>query len=153
MTIILSAQRTFARAVPKVFHPVARQGLNYEKHFIRALTAQLPPSASVEHNPWFAYRDSRGESRYCCPDALLLNPEDEFATVFELKRTWLPDAGNKLRDLYCPVVARALGLPAVGIVVCRGLTPDAPRPAPSLSFALLGRPGLYHWIGTGPIQL
>ena len=151
--IILSAARAAPRDLPRGTSPVARQGLSYERKFVRALESASTAATKIDHNPWFAYKTLRAPApAFCCPDIITFSPEDEFITVFELKRTWTPEAAQKLQELYCPVVAKALGIPAVGVVVCKNLTPESPRPSATLSFALLTNPGLYHWIGNAPVR-
>lgn len=154
--IILSATRTFERNLPPTVSKRARSGVLYERAFAHALFLARPPGATINRNPWFAYQDARAreETKFCCPDVIAFSPEDEFVTVFEVKRTWIPEAALKLQELYLPVVSRALGIPAVGVVVCKNLVPEAPRPATTISLSMLKRPnpGLYHWITNTPVR-
>lgn len=137
---------------PTVVRTQARKGVNYEKNFFKALESVLPPSMLFLHQPWFRYRTSGDRHCFCSPDGIVRDTTNEFALVFEVKLTWIPEAAEKLETLYCPVVSRALGIPARGIVVARNLIPDSPRPQPSLGFAMMTHNALYHWIGSGPIE-
>lgn len=151
--IVLSAVRISGRELPPTLSKsLARQGVNYEKQFARALIAASPLGAKINCNPWFKYKTVEDNGLLCSPDIISFSTEDEFITVFEVKRTWTPEAAIKLRELYCPVVSRALGLPAVGVVVCKNLVPESPRPSTSISLSMLSNPGLYHWIGNAPVR-
>lgn len=151
--MILSANRISKRDVPRPANPIARSGLSYQRKFSQALDDSTPPGYIVEREPWFEYRDSRSDkSLVCCPDLLAVDNEEGFAIVIEIKRTWVPDAIEKLRRVYCPVVSAALGLPTRPLVVCKTLLPSCPRPSPTISFALFSDDPLFHWLGRGSIE-
>lgn len=153
--MILSAQRTSPRALPISARSQAKLGLAYERKFIKTLKESpgRPPSVGIEHNPWMSYRDASGTTQFCCPDGLIIDSKFEFILVLEIKLTWTPEATVKLQELYCPVVARALGVPAKGLVICRNLLPDSPRPQSSLTFAAMSATPLYQWLGNNmPIR-
>lgn len=147
------AERTRARELPRPNTVEARAGLSYEKKFVSALqdsTQRIKAWLEIEHNPWFSYK-VLNETRICCPDVIAFDIENQFAIVIEVKQTFVPNAMEKLRDLYCPVVSRALKIPTKPLVICRSLTPEAPNPSSRIAFALTGEYPLYQWLGTGPV--
>lgn len=152
--MIYSASRTFARTLPKAAGIPARTGVAFERKFIRALTSSsgLPKGLVIEHGPWFEYRQSNDpEPHVCSPDFLINDTDFGYTIVGEIKLTWVPEAFLKLKNLYCPVVAQALGGPTRPLVIVRNLAPDSPRPQPSLSFAFTAIDPLYQWLGHEPL--
>jgi hypothetical protein len=134
-------------------HPRPRKGsakaagLAYE----RALARQLGPEATP--GQWFEFCDSAGHG-WCQTDLLLVGRQQ--VLVMEVKYSWVPDAQAKLAGLYLPVVQRALGRPALGLVVAKRLTVETrgqARVAASLGDAVaLARAGqkvVWHWLGPG----
>lgn len=126
----------------------------YQRKFTRTFAAAAPKDIDVHAEPWFAYSESSLPShvRSCCPDLIAIDKENKFVIVIEVKSTWTPLAMEKLREVYCPVVQRALGFPTKPLVVCKTLIPISPRPQPTISFSLISETPLYHWTGRGPIQ-
>ena len=129
--------------------PTARQygsrraGLAYER-LVASRTGGL-------HGQWFKYRDING-SGYCQTDVIL--QLDGAAYVLEVKLANVKEALKQLLGLYIPVVRRALGKPAFGIVITRCLTPDI-EPASivtSLGAAIERAKTtvpVVHWLGRG----
>lgn len=88
-------------------------------------------------------------------------PQRTLLLIVEIKRTWVPDAAQKLRDLYMPVIALAehaagTAAPTVAaMVVCQNLRRDAPQPCLSLYDAIRrvqeGFLPTLLWPGQGPI--
>jgi len=156
--MILSAQRAFSRDLGRPDLPVQRQGLAYERKVIAALRRAAPDLCTgLEHNPWFKYQDSTDPARIkvCCLDGLVAGESANFALVLEVKRTWIPEASVKLKSLYIPVVEHVFKLPTFGLVVCKNLTPDSPKPVPRVRGALESRnpePSVLHWSGFGSIE-
>jgi hypothetical protein len=128
-------------------------GLLYERKAVKMLKSILPKSMSLEHNPWFYYTASEGTSGACCPDILIHDNDFDYIIVIEIKNTWVPGAIEKLRALYCPVVAKALERPTKPLVLVKNLTPDSPHPQPTLSFGLIATNPLIQWLGRGTIRL
>lgn len=123
-------------------------GIRYER-----LVARHMPWAM--HGPWYAFRDAQGES-FCQPD--LVWHQGDLVVVVEVKHTWVEEAEAKLRLLYLPVVAKATGKRAVGLVICKYLVPGV-RAAygdlqPCLVFAQqsLSRIPTFHWLGKAIIR-
>lgn len=135
--------------------PMQRAGLKYQRDLTRALKQSAPTGLVVEPTPWFSYSDKRaqdGRALICSPDILLVDQENEFVVVIEVKTTYTPTALDKLQKVYCPVVSRALKLPCRPLVICKNLTPDAPLPSSTLLYALRRDQPLFSWLGQGPIQ-
>lgn len=128
-------------------------GLLYERKAAKMLKTVIPKSMTIEHGPWFYYTASEGVSGACQPDILIHDNDFGYIIVVEIKNTWVPGAIMKLRALYCPVVAKALGRPTKPLVLVKNLTPDSPRPQPTLSFGLVANNPLIQWLGQGTIQL
>lgn len=147
--MLIHAERTAARNLPKPTTVPTRAGVNYEKSFVKALRERVGTSLKVEHNPPFVYRYHDEINKFCIPDVLLFDEEEKFIAVMEVKQTFVEGALDKLKTLYCPVVQKALGLPCTPLVVCRYLTPGSPNPASRLAYALTARYPLYQWIGSG----
>ena len=122
------------------------QGRRYEKALARVL------GSDFEWGPWFSFRDVNGPGN-CQPDFVLVGTRS--VLVLEAKYTWTTAARSQIDRLYRPVLERALGLPVLGVAVCRVLTPAAPTPSGSLAGAVdMSRKSgfaVIHWIGTGPL--
>jgi len=121
-------------------------GLRYERSVAQCTSGQ--------HGVWFSFHDANGPG-YCQTDVLL--GLDGGIVVLECKLTEVEEARRQLSYLYIPVVARALGKPAKGIVVTRHLTRETnpSNVCTSLGEALKRATSEYfptlHWIGRGPI--
>ncbi len=92
------------RFIPTINHRGSRQaGLIYERKVAERL-ADLYGAERVFHNPWFKYRDNKGEG-WCCPDILLMpEREDGVLVIGECKLTTTTAAYKKLKNFYIPVV-------------------------------------------------
>lgn len=118
-------------------------GLRYEKQFAAHVTGGL-------RGQWFAYQ-VRGRTKYCQPD-VLVSFFPRAMLVLELKYTFVPEALTKMRQLYLPVVSKALKVPAVGAVVVKNLTPNWIGPithdlTETFEAARDGEIPILHWIG------
>lgn len=136
-------------------HPRPRRGsakaagLAYE----RALAGVMP---EAKPGQWFEFWDAQGHG-WCQVDLMLEGAST--VLVMEAKYSWIPEAQVKLTGLYCPVVARALGKPALGITVAKRLVPElrgsGAKVAASLGEAVAlareGIPVVWHWLGSGPL--
>lgn len=69
---------------------------------------------------WFTYTDARGDG--WCQTDFLIPAKDGVIFVLEAKLNWVSGAAPKLKNLYVPVVSKALGRRALGIVVCKGIS-------------------------------
>lgn len=145
----------FAKARASRLSPAQANGIRYENKVHRALAVlakRLP--AVVEKNPWFHYIDANGHGA-CSPDAILWLSDLGVVLVIEIKYTWVPTAEAKLKNLYLPVVNVALE-PIVlrSLVICKSLTPDAPKPIDAIGegtlFSSTSSP-VYQWLGQGPL--
>lgn len=155
--MILKAARITPPKFPRQTRtPAQRAGLAYQRKFTTEFRKSTPKSIEIQSVPWFSYLDVQAANGQhwliCSPDLLAIDTENKFVIVIEVKTTYTPLAFQKLRDVYCPVVSRALELPCKPLVVCKNLIASCPRPAPTISFALLSREPLFHWIGQGPTQ-
>ena len=125
-------------------------GLRYERELAKAL-----PKA--RHGQWFQFEDLRGPG-WCQVDLLL--EEGGVWLILEAKYTWTQVGHNQIQLLYKPVIERATGQLAVGVVVCKVLTQETPKGwvcrglEEARSRALCGLPTVLHWIGSGlgPLQ-
>ena len=118
-------------------------GLRYEKQFAAHVTGSL-------RGQWFAY-EIRGRTKYCQPD-VLVSFFPQAMLVLELKYTFVPEAITKMRELYLPVVSKALKVPTVGAIVVKNLTSGWIGPIThDLSEAFeVGKTGeipILHWVG------
>jgi hypothetical protein len=145
-----SAQALAARpAVIPIGRPRAaskKAGLRYEREVARVLPGP------AWHGKWFQFEDGLGRA-FCQPD--LLVAWSGHIIVIECKYTWVPEAAEKLRGLYLPVVAKAMGKTAVGLVVCKKLG-KAPSSTPifagfeeAIRASVEGQLPVLHWIGVG----
>ena len=131
---------------PRATSTAAAFGLRYERKLFRAFKKS---KFSVEHNPWFMFEDSVGRA-WCSPDFIL--DQIKYLVVVECKYTYVPNAFQKLISLYIPIVQKALKKPAFPLVICKNLTPDAPKPALCIGDALCPSTNyLYQWMGTEPL--
>lgn len=135
----------------KASNASAKRGLQYEQRVFTALKAFVSEDKffKIEHNPWFSFTDANGHN-YCAPD-ILLHYKHSTVVIVEVKLTWVKEAKPKLDQLYVPVIATALGRKVEALVVCRNLTPEAPKPAFSFREALYSEEKLLHWPATGTI--
>lgn len=123
-----------------------RLGITFE----RAIAKAVP---LARRGQWFYFEDFYGPG-YCQTDFLLFTPSAIF--VIEAKLTDTPAAQAQLRELYLPVVTKAYGLPALGIVLVKNLSPETARGAIcdslAMAFAMAAHtiPTL-HWLGHGPL--
>lgn len=118
-------------------------GLRYENLLAKALKGR------ATHGQWFHFI-ADGEPGWCQPDLLIVGKRQ--VLVLEVKLTYTPMAESQLADLYLPVVERAYGRPARGLIVAKNLTPEAPPQVfESIADAVTaGAPlGLVHWLGRG----
>lgn len=152
-SMIVEARQVRSRATPATIRAVTRAGIVYENKLAEALRLARMSVVLVERNPWFHYRKDDGTSGYCCPDLLVWYPESKYIVVIEAKLTWVPGALPKLRELYCPVIRKALSLPTKPLVICKNLIPESPFPASSIGLALESRDPLYVWRGKGSVIL
>src|SRR5215469_6653831 len=102
--------------IPPVFKPCGAKaaGRRFERSLHRALKGSV-------HGQWFSFEDSSGLG-YCQTDLLFSFLPDHMVVV-EVKYTLVPGAHSKLANLYVPVVEKALGCPAAGVVVVKNLDP------------------------------
>ncbi len=122
--------------------------------FEREVYAALPRSA--KHGPWYSFFDANGPG-YCQPDIIVVGKEQ--IAVFEVKLSNIEEAIKQLSNLYLPVVSKAHGKKAIGIIVVRHLTrvPIALTVCSSVKeavqFALRGgaQHPVVHWLGHGPL--
>jgi hypothetical protein len=120
-------------------------GLRFE----RALHKSLKGSILGQ---WFEFEDALGHG-YCQTD-LLFSRLPDFMIVVECKYTLVPGAHSKLSSLYIPIVEKALGCRAAGVVVVKNLDPRYRRGriftalGPAAEAALeSGYPTLLQWSG------
>jgi len=130
---------------PQAVSPSARRGLIFERNVKRQLEWHLVQGRYLllEHNSWFTYGASENKDQICSPDFLLHFPDKIY--IIEVKLTWTPEARQKLDQLYSPIVAKALGKPTSGFVLCRHLTPGAPKPVYTLSEIFMSPTQVLHW--------
>jgi hypothetical protein len=140
-----SARRCPPKYTPKASSAMAKLGLSYERKIVRDLMRSV---WLVEHNPWFEFQDELGVST-CCPDIILT--ADSKIIVIEVKLTWVPEAIEKLRGLYCPVVEYALAAEVFPLIIVKNLRPDAPPVQDSVQRALESEMPILQWIGSGHI--
>ena len=124
------------------------EGLRYERGLAKAL------GTKAEHGVWFEYEDKRGK-RPCQPDFLCKLGKK--LVILETKYSWVLDGHRQLECLYRPVVEAALGLPTMGVVVCKRLTTGIPswvKVRLSLEEALeeaeQRRTAVWHYLGGVP---
>jgi hypothetical protein len=129
-----------------------RMGLRYENRVHRQLAALvgMGVALSVEHTPWFTFKDTLGQGN-CSPD-FLIHLRDGPTVVVEVKLTWVEVAPHKLADLYLPVVKAALGTEVEPLIICRNLLPTSPSPRHTVREALASQHRLLHWAEVGALQ-
>ena len=143
------SRRSFPK--PKPSNAAAKLGLRYERRVGTELNLHVNRGRfeQLEHNPWFTFYDTFGQSN-CSPDYLLWF--EGRVIIIEVKLTWVEVALAKLHELYCPVVSVALQCPVLPLVICRNVTPKSPKAQFSLSEAITSPEKLLQWPNTGHIQ-
>lgn len=124
-------------------------GLRYERGLAKAVPV-------ARHGQWFQFIDSNGLGT-CQTDLLL-----EFAelmVVLEAKYTWTLAGHWQDERLYRPVVARAFGKPAFGLVVCKTLRAEAEMGDVMVVHRLMDalhwcqrKRTVLHWLGEAPFM-
>jgi hypothetical protein len=129
-----------------------RMGLRYENRVHKQLAAlvAIGVALSVEHTPWFTFKDDLGQGN-CSPD-FLIHLRDGPIVVVEVKLTWVEVAPHKLADLYLPVVKAALGAEVEPLIICRNLRPTSPAPRHTVRAALASKHRLLHWAEVGALS-
>jgi hypothetical protein len=152
---VTNVSRIAARSPGRSSDPMKANGLRFEKQFAVELTNLN--SGTVERNPWFEYHDPEGVPHFCCPDLLWFPPLSVAVTfgnvvVIEVKHTWVPEAQEKLTDLYLPIV-RAVQSPTMSdirpLVVVKNLALGGPKGGFSLRESLQMSPPVLQWRGKG----
>ena len=120
---------------------VKRLGVIFEADLARL----LPPG--WVRGQWWEWSDGVGVLHWCQTDFHLANSAR--TVVLEAKRTWVPEARSKLRELYLPVAQAALARPAIGVVVVQRLTSDCRDRVcqtleEAIELALEGVPTVWH---------
>jgi len=116
-------------------------GLSYERAFGKALPRQ------AKLGPWFEFEDMDGPG-FCQPDAIL-SVRNGPILVFECKLSDTPAGRAQLDELYLPVVRKAFGREAEGVVVTKHLKPGSTQIATSLReiFSAAWPCPTLHWRG------
>lgn len=128
-------------------------GLRYERLVARAISRQFPRETT--HGQWFEYCDARGPG-YCQPDILISWLDGSGHIIIECKLTDVDAARDKLRNIYVPIVERALGGTVHAIVVTRHLTKETNKKliCDNLGAAVMRANGsipTLHWLGGAEI--
>ena len=100
-----------------------RRGLAYEGKVGKELERR---PGSLLAGPWFSYRNAKGETCYCQPDFVF--DAGGVLWVVEVKLSWVPEAAQKLKGLYGPIVAQLTGRTPQLLVIVKNLRPKCPRP-------------------------
>jgi len=103
------------------------------------------------HGQWFEFEDQDGFG-YCQTDLIFVL--GGINVVIEAKYTLVPGAHSKLASLYVPVVEKAFGGEACGVVVVKNLDPRYRRgriytdiQAAASASLMTGYPTLIQWSG------
>lgn len=128
-------------------------GLGYERKVFKAVQKGFP---EAKHGQWFLYFSEREEGPAWCQTDILL-PYNKAVYILECKLSDRAEAKEKLFDLYIPVVEKAMGCKAYGIVVTKFLKPTSDvdlvtsslRRAIDMAFG--GNIPTLHWLGLAPI--
>lgn len=137
--------------LPRPNNTLAKLGVRFERQFQKALRASAPSEVQLIFNPWFQYSVD-GQTHFCSPDFVICDTVYGYGIVGEVKLNWTPLARQKLTDLYCPVLSLcSMNVPYKPLVVCKTLTPEAPRPQPRLTWAFNAVDPLFHWTGLGSV--
>lgn len=98
----------------------AYRGKLYERKIGQELKAA---EHIVWNGPWFSYQLSTGLLRYCQPDYIIQTTP--YPIIIEVKLSLKADSDNKLKNLYHPVVEKALGKKFNTLLVVKILSPEA----------------------------
>lgn len=122
-------------------------GVRYEKQIAKALPL-------ARHGQWFQFIDANGHGT-CQTDLLLEFPD--LAVVLEAKYTWTLAGHLQVEKLYQPVVARALGKPCIGLVICKALRDEVEMGEVMVTHRLMDaiswsqrKRTVLHWLGESP---
>lgn len=122
-------------------------GVRYERQVAKALPL-------ARHGQWFQFIDENGHG-WCQTDLLLEFLQAVF--IVESKYTWTPQGHFQVERLYQPVVARAFGKPAFGLVICRALRDESEMTGVMVCNRLMDglawcqhKQVALHWLGEAP---
>ena len=116
----------FGRTPSRGGSAAQKAGIRYERKALSALSKALP---DVEQSKWFKFSDATKAFRFCQVDALLHT--EALTVIFEVKTRFTSDAWFQLRQLYEPVVRKALYPKSFALVIiCKHFDPAAPFPEP-----------------------
>lgn len=141
-----------AKSKGAISEQLAALGLSYERKLFKEL--EKVPGYDIYYQQWFNYNTEY----WCSPDFILV---PNFSTesilpliVVECKLKYVTDGTLKLTNLYLPVIKRAFKLTSdpIGIVICKSLSPTAPKPIDSLSEAKPGANNVLMWRGLTTIK-
>lgn len=154
---LIAAARCLPRHQPRGSNVASAAGLAYERKVVAALARTFADVGfDLSHNPWFEFEGKFGTG-VCCPDILVAPQTGPFAGrnfCIEVKLTYVDSAIEKLRDVYCPVVAMAIGEPVMPVVICKNMTAGAPKAYHTFRDAVetLSNFPLIHWLGVRPLM-
>lgn len=88
----------------------ANRGIAYHNKIFRKLEASPPADLTPLIEPWL---QEIGTGKFCQPDAILFDHDENAAIVVEVKMNWKDGRDEKLLDLYLPAVKSAFALDMV----------------------------------------
>jgi len=157
-TQILSAKRCeshFGKARTSRMDQRSADGIRYERRLSRSLAILAKEQGLIlEYQPWFEYKTPVDITNYCAPDFLLYEPNGTWVIVIDAKRSFYPQALDKLRTLYVPVVSKSFQRLALvyPLMICRDLIPGCPKPIEFLHESITTPlTSVYHWLGQGSL--
>jgi hypothetical protein len=112
-------------------------GVRFEKRAHQVFNDLKLPG--VRGGPWFTFRDTHG-TRWCQPDILVEFPYHTL--IVEAKHNHTTDAWFQLRQLYEPVVEKALERPCKLMAMVEHFDPSVPWPE---DFELFDLEGFRGW--------
>lgn len=101
-----------------------KRGLDYERKVILGLQKSLGEDCVLAH-PWILYCDEAG-THFAQPDALIYDSKHRAFTIVEIKLSYRPEAAQKLRDFYGPLVRKVFRKRKLRFLqICKNLKPTA----------------------------
>lgn len=121
-----------------------KRGLKYQAKVEKEVVRLYSDRALLR--PWFRYK-SNGDVKRCQPDVVVFAEDWSRCLVLEIKYSTIPEAWNKLSQVYAPVVQKAYRIPTSLVLITRKFDPAVKFPCPIEQLEGLERLGA--WCGEG----
>lgn len=129
--------------------PAQKRGLKYQARVEKELSRLYNGRTLLR--PWFRYK-SDWKVKRCQPDVLIFTEKWDHCSVLEIKYSTIPEAWEKLSQLYAPVVQKAYRIPISLVLITRMFDPAIGFPCQIKQLEGLERLGDWNGEGLGVVS-